>query len=54
LAYWQKQLDGVAVDVELPLDRPRPPVPSMRGGLTSFAIEAECTARWTSRRERTA
>ncbi|MEV0367319.1 amino acid adenylation domain-containing protein [Nocardia fusca] len=41
LAYWQKQLDGVAVDVELPLDRPRPPVPSMRGGLTSFAIEAE-------------
>nr|WP_245664838.1 amino acid adenylation domain-containing protein [Nocardia grenadensis] len=40
LAYWQKQLDGVAVDVELPLDRPRPPVPSMRGGLTSFAIDA--------------
>ncbi|MET8801014.1 amino acid adenylation domain-containing protein, partial [Nocardia sp. NPDC004568] len=41
LAYWQKQLDGVAVDVGLPLDRPRPPVPSMRGGLTSFALEAE-------------
>ncbi|MGW1743966.1 condensation domain-containing protein, partial [Nocardia sp. NPDC001965] len=41
LAYWQKQLDGVAGDVELPLDRPRPPLPSMRGGLTSFAVDAE-------------
>nr|WP_058854020.1 non-ribosomal peptide synthetase [Nocardia jinanensis] len=41
LAYWQKQLDGVAGDIELPLDRPRPPLPSLRGGLTSFAVDAE-------------
>ncbi|MGW5388313.1 amino acid adenylation domain-containing protein, partial [Nocardia sp. NPDC003963] len=40
LAYWQKQLDGVAGDVELPLDRPRPALPSLRGGLTSFAVDA--------------
>ncbi|NKY61043.1 condensation domain-containing protein, partial [Nocardia flavorosea] len=41
LAYWQKQLDGVTPDVELPLDRPRPLVPSLRGGLTSFGVDAE-------------
>uniref|UniRef100_UPI000A99889A condensation domain-containing protein n=1 Tax=Nocardia sienata TaxID=248552 RepID=UPI000A99889A len=41
LAYWQKQLDGVTGDVELPLDRPRPPLPSLRGGLTSFAVDAD-------------
>nr|WP_218024294.1 non-ribosomal peptide synthetase [Nocardia speluncae] len=41
LAYWQKQLDGVTPDVELPLDRPRPLVPSLRGGLHSFGVDAE-------------
>ena len=31
LAYWTKQLAGLP-DLELPTDRPRPPVPSQRGG----------------------
>ncbi|WP_414585411.1 non-ribosomal peptide synthetase [Scytonema sp. PCC 10023] len=30
LAYWQKQLDGISV-LNLPTDRPRPPVPTYRG-----------------------
>ncbi|WP_280406576.1 amino acid adenylation domain-containing protein, partial [Nocardia carnea] len=41
LAYWQKQLDGVSGEVGLPLDRPRPPIPSMRGGVTGFAVDAD-------------
>jgi amino acid adenylation domain-containing protein len=35
LAYWRKQLAKVSV-VELPTDRPRPPVPSFRGGVETF------------------
>ncbi|MBF6352929.1 non-ribosomal peptide synthase/polyketide synthase [Nocardia flavorosea] len=41
LAYWRKQLDGVTGDAELPLDRPRPQVPSMRGGVVDFGVDAE-------------
>ncbi|MGW0183898.1 condensation domain-containing protein, partial [Nocardia sp. NPDC003345] len=41
LAYWRKQLDGLTGDVSLPLDRPRPQVPSMRGGVVDFGVDAE-------------
>jgi amino acid adenylation domain-containing protein len=37
LAYWRSHLDGSATLLELPTDRPRPPVQSLRG------------ARWTAR-----
>jgi len=35
LAYWKKQLDGAPPVLELPADRPRPPVQSFRGGRLS-------------------
>lgn len=37
LSYWQRQLEG-AVTLQLPTDRPRPPVPSFRGAhfVTAF------------------
>ncbi|ONM50456.1 non-ribosomal peptide synthetase [Nocardia donostiensis] len=41
LAYWRDQLAGLSGDLELPLDRPRPPIPSMRGASTGFAVSAE-------------
>ncbi len=38
LAYWRQRLAGAAA-LDLPTDRPRPPVQSFRGGLVPFAIE---------------
>jgi len=35
LAYWREQLAGVPV-LDLPTDRPRPPVPSRRGAVVEF------------------
>ena len=43
LAYWREQLAGVPV-LELPADRPRPPVRSTAGALTGFAVPAEVAA----------
>jgi amino acid adenylation domain-containing protein/non-ribosomal peptide synthase protein (TIGR01720 family) len=37
LAYWQQQLAGAAV-LELPTDRPRPPVQNFRGASQAFAL----------------
>ncbi|MEY9877085.1 amino acid adenylation domain-containing protein [Streptacidiphilus sp. MAP12-33] len=37
LDYWRAALDGVPAELELPTDRPRPAVPSQRGG--SFDVE---------------
>ncbi|MFD0361486.1 amino acid adenylation domain-containing protein [Nocardia sp. GCM10030253] len=41
LAYWREQLAGVSGTLELPLDRPRPTVPSNRGASVGFTIPAE-------------
>lgn len=44
LAYWRKQLDGVA-PLELPTDRPRPAVRTWHGGAEKFELPAEDLAR---------
>ncbi|GAA2889804.1 hypothetical protein GCM10010443_61410 [Actinoplanes cyaneus] len=38
LAFWRAALDGIPVELTLPADRPRPPVPSHRGGIVPFSI----------------
>jgi amino acid adenylation domain-containing protein/FkbM family methyltransferase len=40
LAYWRQQLVGAPALLELPTDRPRPPVQSFRGGRFPFALPA--------------
>ncbi|MFD3658898.1 amino acid adenylation domain-containing protein, partial [Streptomyces sp. NPDC058620] len=40
LSYWRDQLDGIA-ELELPLDRTRPPIRSSVGASTQFAVPAE-------------
>ncbi|WP_433661641.1 amino acid adenylation domain-containing protein [Nocardia sp. CA-128927] len=44
LAYWREQLAGLTGELNLPLDRPRPAVPSMRGASTGFAVSPEVHA----------
>ncbi len=39
LAWWRERLRGVPSTLELPLDRPRPPLPSARGGEHAFALD---------------
>ncbi|HEX8474391.1 MAG TPA: amino acid adenylation domain-containing protein, partial [Pyrinomonadaceae bacterium] len=41
LAYWKKQLSGAPPLLELPIDRPRPPMQSFRGAEQSMHISAE-------------
>ncbi|WP_406115517.1 amino acid adenylation domain-containing protein [Kitasatospora purpeofusca] len=41
LEYWKRTLDGAPAALELPTDRPRPPVQSTRGGSRPFALSAE-------------
>src|SRR6185436_17109232 len=43
LEYWKQQLAEVPV-LELPADRPRPPVPSYRGAYEGFELDQELTA----------
>jgi len=43
LAYWKRELDGVP-PLELPLDRPRPPVQTFRGDRVRFAFSPGLTA----------
>ncbi|MYQ69416.1 MULTISPECIES: condensation domain-containing protein, partial [unclassified Streptomyces] len=38
LAFWRDQLDGAEHALDLPTDRPRPSVPSHRGGTVSFTL----------------
>lgn len=53
LAFWQRTLADLPA-LELPSDRPRPPVASFRGGQFDFEIEEEATAalRALARKER--
>ena len=41
LGYWQRELAGAPVLLELPTDRPRPPVQSYRGSRRLYRIEPE-------------
>jgi amino acid adenylation domain-containing protein len=45
LAYWKRQLAGAPPLLELPLDRPRPSVPSNRGGTHVFALTPTLSRR---------
>jgi pristinamycin I synthase-3/4 len=43
LQYWRDQLQGIA-PLALPVDRPRPPIPSFRGGTCPVHVDAALTA----------
>ncbi|MFH9349549.1 amino acid adenylation domain-containing protein [Kitasatospora sp. NPDC017646] len=43
LAYWRERLDGAPHVLELAADRPRPAVPSHRGGRVHFTLDAATT-----------
>ena len=53
LSYWREQFAGAPAVLELPSDRPRPPVQSFRGAALSFRCGAELseTVRACARRE---
>jgi surfactin family lipopeptide synthetase A len=55
LEYWRAQLTGAPQVLDLPADRPRPPMESHRGAIYSFTIPREVTERLgvLSRREGT-
>ncbi|MCD9120743.1 non-ribosomal peptide synthetase [Cupriavidus sp. UGS-1] len=54
LRYWKSHLadDGTVV-LELPTDRPRPAVPSHRGGAVSFSLDADLSAKLRALARRT-
>jgi natural product biosynthesis luciferase-like monooxygenase protein len=43
--YWQRQLAGEPPALDLPTDRPRPAVPSVRGATHVFEVDAALTSR---------
>ena len=43
LAYWKPRLAGAARSLDLPADRPRPPVPSHRGDRRAVSLSPEVT-----------
>ncbi|MBO1350490.1 MAG: amino acid adenylation domain-containing protein [Hormoscilla sp. GUM202] len=45
LEYWKQQLAGVPTLLELPTDRPRPPVQTFRGSRESFKLDEKLTDR---------
>ncbi len=45
LNYWQKQLAGAPGVLELPTDKPRPPVQTFRGGVECFQLDRDLTQR---------
>jgi amino acid adenylation domain-containing protein len=53
LLYWKKQMDGAPPVMELPTDRPRPPVLTFDGSTQKFTLSAELShaLRALSRRE---
>src|SRR5438128_7504546 len=44
LGYWRNQFVGAPAVLELPTDRPRPPVQSFRGAAQSFTVPARVTS----------
>jgi amino acid adenylation domain-containing protein len=44
LAYWRQQLKGAPAILELPADRPRPALPSLRGAVLPFVLPAPLPA----------
>ncbi|HEX8275905.1 MAG TPA: amino acid adenylation domain-containing protein, partial [Longimicrobiaceae bacterium] len=55
LAFWRESMRGVPAVLELPTDRPHPPVQSYRGGMQAAALEPGLVARLRAlaQRERT-
>ncbi|MFF9349253.1 amino acid adenylation domain-containing protein [Streptomyces sp. NPDC014734] len=47
IGYWKQQLDALPEQLELPFDRPRPAVPTNRGGLVPFTLDADLHRRIT-------
>src|SRR5262249_34572852 len=45
LSYWRKQLHGAPSLLDLPTDRPRPPVQSFRGACRSFALSGDLSQK---------
>src|SRR5262249_37879248 len=45
LAYWKGHLEGAPALLELPTDRPRPPIETFRGEVTSIQIASDLTQR---------
>ncbi|HEX7242084.1 MAG TPA: condensation domain-containing protein, partial [Longimicrobiaceae bacterium] len=45
LAYWRSRLAGAPPVLEIPADRPRPPVPSFRGASHAFVLPPELAER---------
>ncbi|NRN71322.1 Amino acid adenylation domain-containing protein, partial [Kibdelosporangium sp. 4NS15] len=45
LAYWTATLDGIPDEISLPADRPRPAVPSDRGGRIVFEVPGDVRAK---------
>ncbi|MEO7330650.1 MAG: amino acid adenylation domain-containing protein, partial [Minicystis sp.] len=43
LSYWTEALRGAPTSLDLPTDRPRPVVPTLRGARRSFALSAEAS-----------
>ncbi|MBD3307338.1 amino acid adenylation domain-containing protein [candidate division KSB3 bacterium] len=45
LAYWTRQLDGIPSVLELPTDKPRPPIQTFRGSTEGVEIDQTLTAQ---------
>ena len=45
LNYWETQLTGAPTLLELPTDRPRPPIQSFEGDVEHFELDAELTGK---------
>ncbi|GAB1537596.1 hypothetical protein NUACC21_02410 [Scytonema sp. NUACC21] len=44
LAYWKEKLEGAPALLELPTDRPRPPIQTYRGAIEKFALSKELSS----------
>ena len=49
LAFWRGHLSGAPVGLDLPVDRPRPPVPSLRGGRVPVGLPADVSGALAER-----